>query len=99
MVIPFKNSSFFLLVFDFRFRRIPTKRETDVTTHGNLTNSAIYGLFKPALTSSSPLDIACVAGGVRERASGEAASEIPACHISYGFCLPPTFIAFDESIK
>ena len=61
--------------------------------------------------------IACVAGGMRERASGggaaiflpgeareefasgEAASEFPACHISYGFCLPPTFIAFDESIK
>ena len=35
----------------------------------------------------------------REFASGEAASEIPACHISYGFCLPPTFITFDESIK
>ena len=34
-----------------------------------------------------------------EFASGEAASEFPACHISYGFCLPPTFIAFDESIK
>ena len=34
-----------------------------------------------------------------EFASGEAASEIPACHILYGFCLPPTFIAFDESIK
>ena len=34
-----------------------------------------------------------------EFASGEAASEIPACHISYGCCLPPTFIAFDESIK
>ena len=32
-------------------------------------------------------------------ASGEAASEIPACHILYGFCLPPTFITFDESIK
>ena len=61
--------------------------------------------------------LACVAGGMRERASGgraaiflsgeaheefasgEAASEFPACHISYGFCLPPTFIAFDESIK
>ena len=57
--------------------------------------------------------LACVAGGMRERASGgagiflasevreefasgEAASEFPACHISYGFCLPPTFIAFDE---
>ena len=35
----------------------------------------------------------------REFASGEAASEFPACHISYGFFLPPTFIAFDESIK
>ena len=34
-----------------------------------------------------------------EFASGEAASEFPACHISCGFCLPPTFIAFDESIK
>ena len=63
------------------------------------------------------LHIACVAGGMRERAtggraaiflsgeareefaSGEAASEFPACHISYGFCLLPTFIAFDESIK
>ena len=61
--------------------------------------------------------LACVAGGMRERASGgraaiflsgeareefasgEAASEFPACHISYGFCLPPTFIAFDASIK
>ena len=56
--------------------------------------------------------IACVAGGICERASGggaaifpregireRAASEIPACHISYGFCLPPTFITFDESIK
>ena len=61
--------------------------------------------------------VACVAGGMRERASGgraaiflsseareefasgEAASEFPACHISYGFCLPPTFIAFNESIK
>ena len=63
--------------------------------------------------------LACVAGGISERASarrrgrhitsraspardfasGEAASEIPACHILYGFCLPPTFIAFDESIK
>ena len=61
--------------------------------------------------------LACVAGGMRERASGgraaiflsgeareefasgEAASEFPACHIPYGFCLPPTFIAFDESIK
>ena len=61
--------------------------------------------------------VACVAGGMRERASGggaaiflageareefasgEAASEFPACYISYGFCLPPTFIAFDESIK
>ena len=40
------------------------------------------------------------AGEAREEfASGEAASEFPACHISYGFCLPPTFIAFDESIK
>ena len=37
--------------------------------------------------------------GREEFASGEAASEFPACHISYGFCLPPTFIAFDESIK
>ena len=62
-------------------------------------------------------DVACVAGGMRERAigggaaiflageareefaSGEAVSEFPACHISYVFCLPPTFIAFDESIK
>ena len=35
----------------------------------------------------------------RDFASGEAASEIPACHILYGFCLPPTFIAFDELIK
>ena len=57
--------------------------------------------------------LACVAGGIRERASGggaanyragefasgEAASEIPACHILYGFCLPPTFITYDESIK
>ena len=58
--------------------------------------------------------LACVAGGIRERASarrrsrikpardfasGEAASEIPALHILYGFCLPPTFIAFDELIK
>ena len=41
-----------------------------------------------------------LAGEAREEfASGEAASEFPACHISYGFCLPPTFIAFDESIK
>ena len=41
-----------------------------------------------------------LAGEAREEFSrGEAASEIPACHISYGFCLPPTFIAFDESIK
>ena len=24
-----------------------------------------------------------------------AASEIPACHISYGFCLSPTFITVD----
>ena len=31
--------------------------------------------------------------------SGEAREEFPACHISYGFCLPLTFIAFDESIK
>ena len=36
---------------------------------------------------------------LEEFASGEVASEFPACHISYGFCLPPTFIAFDESIK
>ena len=36
---------------------------------------------------------------LEEFSSGEAASKIPACHISYGFCLPPTFIAFDESIK
>jgi len=52
--------------------------------------------------------VACVAGGIREGASGratiifrggEAASEIPACHISYGFCLPPTFITFDDPIK
>ena len=58
--------------------------------------------------------LACVAGGIREResrhitsraspardfASDEAASEIPACHILHGFCLPPTFIAFDESIS
>jgi len=28
-------------------------------------------------------------------ASGEAASEIPTCLISYGFCLPPTFITID----
>ena len=61
--------------------------------------------------------IACVAGGIRERASvrrsrhipsraspareftsSEAASEFPACHISYGFCLPPTFITFDNPI-
>ena len=41
-----------------------------------------------------------LSGEAREEfASGEAASEFPACHISYGFCLPPTFIAFDESIK
>ena len=52
-------------------------------------------------------EIACVAGGMRERASGgaaifasgEAASEIPACHIWYGFCRLPTFSTFDESIK
>ena len=44
--------------------------------------------------------LACVAGGTRERASGGGApSEIPACHILYGFCLPPTFITFDESIN
>ena len=54
--------------------------------------------------------LACVAGGISERASARRrgrhitsraspASEIPACHILYGFCLPPTFIAFDESIK
>ena len=36
---------------------------------------------------------------LEEFASGEAASEFPACQISYGFCLPPTFIAFDESVK
>ena len=35
----------------------------------------------------------------KEFASGFAASEVPACHISYGVCFPPTFIAFDESIK
>ena len=41
-----------------------------------------------------------LSGEAREEfASGEAASEFPACHISYGFCLPPTFIASDESIK
>ena len=41
-----------------------------------------------------------LSGEAREEfASGEAASEFPAFHISYGFCLPPTFIAFDESIK
>ena len=41
-----------------------------------------------------------LAGEAREEfASGEAASEFLACHISYAFCLPPTFIAFDESIK
>ena len=40
-----------------------------------------------------------LAGFARDFASGEAASEIPACHILYGFCLPPTFNAFDESIK
>ena len=34
----------------------------------------------------------------RDFVSGKAASEIPACHIFYGFCLPPTFIVFDESI-
>ena len=39
-------------------------------------------------------------GQAREEfASGEAASEIPASHIWYGFCLPPTFSTFDESIK
>ena len=32
-------------------------------------------------------------------ASGEAASEIPACLISYPFWMPPTFIAFDDEIK
>ena len=63
------------------------------------------------------MHVACVAGGIQERASvrrsrhipsraspareftsGEAASEFPACHISYGFCLPPTFITFDNPI-
>ena len=46
-------------------------------------------------------NIACVAAdsiaGEREEfESGEDASEIPACHIWYGFCLPPTFSTFDE---
>ena len=58
---------------------------------------------------STDLDVACVAGGIREQVifsggaanlfpcarefvSGEAASEIPTCPISYGFCLPPTLI-------
>ena len=75
------------------------------------------GAFTIPRPSGSNFFLACVAGGMRERASrgraaiflsgeareefasGEAASEFPACHISYGFCLPPTFIAFDESIK
>ena len=40
-------------------------------------------------------------GEVREGivASGKAASEIPACLISYPFWMPPTFIAFDDEIK
>ena len=36
-----------------------------------------------------------IAGEPRE----EFMSEIPVCHIWYGFCLPPTFSTFDESIK
>jgi len=35
----------------------------------------------------------------REFTSDEAASDFPACHISYGFCLPSTFITFDFSIR
>ena len=61
--------------------------------------------------------VACIAGGMRERASGggaanfprgskpasefasgEAASEFPACHISYGFYLPPTFITCQSNL-
>ena len=34
-----------------------------------------------------------------EFARGEVASEIPACHIWYGFYLLPTFSILDESIK
>lgn len=56
--------------------------------------------------SKGLIQLACVAGGILERAifcdgaaffltRGEAACEIPACHISYGFCLPPTFITVD----
>ena len=41
-----------------------------------------------------------IAGEAREEfVSDKAVSEIPACHIWYGFCLPPTFSTFDESIK
>ena len=48
--------------------------------------------------------VACVAGGsewTREGifASGEAASEIPACLISHPYWMPPTFITFDDEIK
>jgi len=57
--------------------------------------------------------VACVAGGIRERESereserqsrhhipswAKPAREFPACHILYGFCLPPTFITFDNPI-
>ena len=44
------------LVFDFRFRKILTERETGISTYGNQTvvDSAIYDSFEPALTSTSP---------------------------------------------
>ena len=37
----------------------------------------------------------CSSWATRKFTSGEATSEISACHISYGFCLPPTFITAD----
>ena len=98
------------------FRSDRSNREKRSTSKGGPLFSKLFRLDLTDPFSFRP-KLACVAGGMRERASGgraaiflsgeareefasgEAASEFPACHISYGFCLPPTFIAFDESIK
>ena len=85
------------------------------TTFRNAPAHSAPVLFDRSLEIQAYSIIACVAGRIRERASGggaailpkpatefasgEAASEIFACHILYDFCLPPTFITFDESIK
>ena len=65
----------------------------------NGSGEAVRGLVKSLAGSKSGRAAQGPPYSIAEFASGEAANEIPACHIWYGFYLPPTFSTLDESIK